>query len=380
MSRSLEILDALVAFETVSRRPNAELIGYLCGLLDDHGIAYELVGEADGSRVNLFASVGPAERPGVVLSGHTDVVPVEGQDWQRAPFRLTAEAGRLYGRGTTDMKGFLACAMDAALTAAGRDLKMPLHLAFSYDEEIGCVGVRHLLDHLADKPVKPRFCIVGEPTELAIATGHKGKTALEADCRGKEVHSALAPQGINALHLAADFIQLLRRTQAEIAESGARDGDYDVPYSTLHAGVAKGGTALNIVPNRCLIAFEIRNLKSDDPQAILAKLERGTAEILKSYPAEADIRITETNSYPGLDTPPDAEVVAFIKALTGANSTNKVAFGTEAGLFDRRLGVPCVVCGPGSMAQGHKPDEYIARSQLAACEAMLARLLERLCA
>lgn len=380
MSRTLEILEKLIGFETVSRRPNVDLIDYLATLLDEQAIPYERVASEDGSKANLFATVGPADRPGVVLSGHTDVVPVEGQDWRRAPFRLESDGGRLYGRGTTDMKGFVACAMNAALSAAGRDLQTPLHLAFSYDEEIGCVGVLHLLEHLADKPVKPRFCIIGEPTELAIATGHKGKTALRADCRGKEVHSALAPQGINALYLAADFLQLLRDTQAEITANGARDGDYDIPYSTLHAGVMSGGTALNIVPNHCHIEFEIRNLKSDDPTAILSGLRVGVSKILEGYPPEAAIDMEVTNSYPGLDTPPDAAVVAFVKALTGANSTNKVAFGTEAGLFDQRLGVPSVVCGPGSMAQGHKPDEFIALSQIEACEAMLDRLLDRLCA
>ena len=374
-----EILERLIAFETVSRRPNAALIGYVRELLDASNIPYQLVSNETGSNINLFATVGPADRPGVVLSGHTDVVPVDGQDWRRSPFRLTEEDGRLYGRGTADMKGFVACALQAALKAAQRDLKMPLHLAFSYDEEIGCVGVRHLLERLAELPVRPRFCLIGEPTELAIASGHKGKTALSADCRGQEVHSALAPKGINALHLAADFLQLLRRTQVQIVESGARDEDYDIPYSTLHAGVIQGGTALNIVPNHCRIDFEIRNLKADDPTAILAELQSGTAEILKTYPPEATIELAVTNSYSGLDTPPDAEVIAFVKALTGANSTTKVAFGTEAGLFDQRLGVPSVVCGPGSMDQGHKPDEFITLSQLKACEAMLERLIDRLC-
>jgi acetylornithine deacetylase len=380
MPTTIEILEKLIAFETISRRPNVDLIDYLRGLLAAKAIPCQMIANDSGSNINLFATIGPPERPGVVLSGHTDVVPVEGQNWSLDPFRLTERGGRLYGRGTADMKGFLACAVQAALKAAERDLKTPIHLALSYDEEIGCVGVRRMLDRLADHPVRPLFCIVGEPTELAVATGHKGKVALRATCHGKEVHSALAPSGVNAIHLASDFIQVLRDRQRQLVESGRHDDDYDVPHSTLHAGIISGGTALNIVPNLCRVDFEIRNLKQDDPAEILAGIEAATEKILEDYPSEARIKIETTNSYPGLDTPADAEVVAFVKALTGANSTTKVAFGTEGGLFSARLGVPSVVCGPGSMAQGHKPDEFIARSQMEDCEAMLDRLIDRLSA
>jgi acetylornithine deacetylase len=380
MPTTIEILEKLISFETISRRPNVDLIDYLRGLLAAKAIPCQMIANDSGSNINLFATIGPPERPGVVLSGHTDVVPVEGQNWSLDPFRLTERGGRLYGRGTADMKGFLACAVQAALKAAERDLKTPIHLALSYDEEIGCVGVRRMLDRLADHPVRPLFCIVGEPTELAVATGHKGKVALRATCHGKEVHSALAPSGVNAIHLASDFIQVLRDRQRQLVESGRHDDDYDVPHSTLHAGIISGGTALNIVPNLCRVDFEIRNLKQDDPAEILAGIEAATEKILEDYPSEARIKIETTNSYPGLDTPADAEVVGFVKALTGANSTTKVAFGTEGGLFSARLGVPSVVCGPGSMAQGHKPDEFIARSQLEDCEAMLDWLIDRLSA
>jgi acetylornithine deacetylase len=261
MPTTIEILDRLIAFETISRRPNVDLIDYLRGLLAAKAIPCQMIANESGSNINLFATIGPPERPGVVLSGHTDVVPVEGQNWTCDPFRLTQRDGRLYGRGTADMKGFLACAVQAALKAAERDLKTPIHLALSYDEEIGCVGVRRMLDRLADLPVRPLFCIVGEPTELAVATGHKGKVALRATCHGKEVHSALAPSGVNAIHLASDFIQVLRDRQRQLVESGRHDDDYDVPHSTLHAGIISGGTALNIVPNLCRVDFEIRNLK-----------------------------------------------------------------------------------------------------------------------
>ncbi len=315
-----------------------------------------------------------------MLSGHTDVVPVDGQNWSVEPFRLTEREGRLYGRGTTDMKGFVACALRAMMLAADRNLTKPLHLALSYDEEIGCIGVRRLLDTLETAPDRPGFCIVGEPTELSVATGHKGKIAARAICKGLEVHSALAPQGVNAIHLAADFIQALRALQLELAEGGARDDDYDVPYSTVHAGIIQGGTALNIVPNRCVIDFEIRHLKADDPADLLSRIEAAAATITRHHEEGCGISVEIVNQYPGLDTPSDVEVVSFVKSLTGANATTKVAFGTEGGLFDARLGIPTVVCGPGSMAQGHKPDEFIEASQIAACDRFLETLLNRMSA
>ena len=337
--------------------------------------------DATGQKANLYATIGPADRPGVMLSGHTDVVPVDGQDWTVDPFALTARDGRLYGRGTADMKGFLACALNAARLAADRQLATPLHLALSHDEEVGCIGVRRLLDVMEAMPLRPAFCIVGEPTSMAVARGHKGKLAARATCLGRGGHSALAPLALNAVHLACDLVGEIRRKQAGIADHGAADNDYDVPYTTLHVGRIEGGVALNIVPSLCEVEFEIRNLAEDDPQAILAEIraaaERLAGEARKQAP-EAAIGIEVTNAYPGLDTPEDAAVVAFVRSLTGANRTIKVAFGTEGGLFAERLGIPTVVCGPGSMAQGHKPDEFIATEQLARCDAMLAALLDRL--
>ncbi len=378
---SVDILERLVAFPTVSRQPNRELIDFVRALLADHGIECLLVPDESGTRSNLYATVGPADRPGVMLSGHTDVVPVEGQDWTLDPFRLTRKEGRLYGRGTADMKGFVACALAAAAAASRRELKAPLHLALSYDEEIGCVGVRRLIALLEAAPQRPAFCIVGEPTAMAVATGHKGKTALRATCIGREGHSALAPLAVNAVYLASDLIAAIRAMQTRLAESGAGDDDYDIPYTTLHVGTIQGGVALNIVPNRCELEFEIRNLAEDDPQEFLQALGQAAdaiAEKARAVAPEASISIETVNAYPGLSTPPDAEVVRFVKSLTGANRTIKVAFGTEAGLFSERLGLQAVVCGPGSMAQGHMPDEYVTLDQMARCDAMLAGLLDRL--
>jgi acetylornithine deacetylase len=380
---SNDILERLIAFPTVSRDSNLGLVRWVGERLAEAGVDSAMVGDATGAKANLYATIGPADRPGVMLSGHTDVVPVDGQAWTRPPFALTRRDGRLYGRGAADMKGFVACALAAALRAARRRLRAPLHLALSYDEEVGCIGVRRLIDVLAEAPVRPAFCIVGEPTSMAVATGHKGKTALRATCVGREAHSALAPLAVNALHLGCDLVAAIRARQAEIAASGARDGEYDVPYTTLHVGRMSGGTALNIVPNRCEVELEIRNLAADDPGALVDGLRRDAARIAEAarrQAAEADVRIEVENSYPGLGTPPDAAVVAFVKSLTGANATTKVAFGTEGGLFSERLGIPTVVCGPGSMAQGHRPDEYVTEEQMARCDAMLDALLDRLAA
>lgn len=378
---STEILKELIAFDTTSINPNMDLMRYIVDLLSQYDIHSKLIPNKEGNKANLYATVGSLELSGVMLSGHTDVVPIDGQNWTRPAFKLTRENDLLYGRGTTDMKGFIACSLHAAIVASKRDLKTPLHLAFSYDEEIGCVGVRSMIDMLEKAPVKPAMCIVGEPTSLSVATGHKGKTGMYANCRGREGHSALAPYALNALHLATDFINALRKIQSELEESGGRDGDYDVPYTTVHAGIINGGVALNIVPNFCRVAFEIRNIAEDNPDEILQRIKHEAqviTNLAKQHAEEANIEIEIFNTYPGLNTSPDAKVVDFVKSLTGANSTCKVAFGTEGGLFSQKLGIPTVICGPGSMSQGHKPDEFIEVGQINKCDRMLSKLVEHL--
>ena len=374
------ILQRLLSFDTTSSNPNMDLMLYVHELLAQHGIAAVLIPDATGGKANLYASVGPEGQGGVMLSGHTDVVPVLGQNWTVPPFAMTERDGRIYGRGATDMKGFVACAIAALLHAADQPLQVPLHLALSYDEEVGCMGVRSLVEMLETAPLRPRMCIVGEPTAMQVATGHKGKIALRATCIGREGHSALAPLALNALHLAADFVTAVRGLQARVAATGLSDGDYDVPYTTLHIGKLNGGVQVNIVPNTAVIDFEIRSLAGEDTDALIADLraaaEAITAPLRAAFP-EAEIRIERLWDYPGLGTPSDAGVVNFVKALTGANGTIKVAFGTEGGLFDARLGIPTVICGPGSMAQGHKPDEYVSLEQLERCEAMLSALVAR---
>tara|TARA_R110002110_G_scaffold154154_6_gene347927 strand:+ start:2263 stop:3417 length:1155 start_codon:yes stop_codon:yes gene_type:complete len=378
--RARAILERLIEFDTVSHKSNLGLMAYVADLLRGAGIDSTLIPDATGEKANLFAVVGPADVPGVVLSGHVDVVPVEGQTWTRPPFELTQEGTRLYGRGTTDMKGFDACAIALMLQAAERRLKVPLILALSHDEEVGCRGVGSMIDAMAAWPVQPRLCIVGEPTGLLAAIGHKGKVALRVTCTGRSAHSSTAPLALNAIHLAMDFGQAVRRLQARIAAEGPFDIEYDVPYTTLHLGKISGGVQVNIVANRSTIDMEIRSLAGHDPALQIAELEAAAQEIVaplrQDFP-EAAIVIERLWQYPGLGTAPGAEVVSFVKGLNGGNGHLKVAYGTEGGMFAERLGLPTVVCGPGSMDQGHMPDEYIEEAQLQRCEAMMIRLLER---
>jgi acetylornithine deacetylase len=374
-------LERLIAFPTVSRDSNLDLIVYVEDVLSRLGIASTLAHSEDGRKANLWATIGPADLPGIVLSGHTDVVPVDGQAWTSDPFRLTAREGKLYGRGSADMKGFIACCLAMAERAVKAPLKTPINFAFSYDEEIGCVGVRRLLDLLKDAPVKPRLCIVGEPTLMQAVTAHKGKLGFRVTAHGLEAHSSLAPTGVNAIYMAMDLIAAIRKFQEQIAEHGLRDGDYEVAYTTLHVGKMQGGEVMNIVPNRAVFDFEIRYLPEDDARAIVAQIRQAAETIAATYRdvfADARFDFADLQSYPAMNTPVDSEAVKFVHALTGGNSTGKITFGTEGGLFQSVLGTPAVVCGPGNIAVAHKPDEYVSEAQLAACDAMLARLVEKL--
>jgi acetylornithine deacetylase len=381
MTESIRFLDTLIAFPTVSRDSNLALIGYVEQVLGDCGAETRRIASEDGRKANLYAVLGPAGVPGVMLSGHTDVVPVDGQEWSGDPFRLRRRDGRLYGRGSADMKGFIACVLALARCAAGRTLTTPLVIALSYDEEVGCLGVRRMLDMMEGLPVRPRCCIIGEPTEMQVVTAHKGKAALRVECSGVACHSSLAPNGLNAVHLAADMIAGLRQLQDQIARSGRRDGDYEIPYTTIHVGRIEGGTALNIVPNACSLDMEIRHLPQDDIDDLLRAVGSVGARVADAARArfpQADVALHPVSSYPALDTPPDSEVVSFVRGLTGSNSLGKMSFGTEGGLYQKQLAVPTVVCGPGSIAQAHKPDEYIAEDQLAQCDQAFQRLLAAL--
>ncbi|TMS56786.1 acetylornithine deacetylase [Imbroritus primus] len=384
-STSVSLLETLVSFASVSLTPNIGLIHKVQEILAEAGIASTLAPDPeDPTRSNLFATVGPEGVPGVLLSGHTDVVPVEGQPWTSPPFEATHRDGRIYGRGTSDMKGFVACAIMAMVAAAKRPLKRPLQLALSFDEEIGCVGVRHLLRRLEGSLPAPYLCIVGEPTLMRIGTGHKGKAAYRAVCCGQAGHSGLAPRFFNAIHMASDLVASMRDVQRELAESGPREEGYGVPYTTVHAGVIKGGRALNIVPSECEVSFEIRNVSEDKPEAILQRiLERLTARVQNEAldPAAPLPEIQMTNSYPSLNTREDSPAVdLLVSLLPPGTPCTKVDYGSEGGLFKQSWNeTPVLICGPGSIEVAHKADEYVELTQIEACDRMLAGLVDFLC-
>ena len=379
---SRALLERLIGFATVSRDSNLELIEFIREYLAGFGVASELFHNAEGTKANLFASIGPRDRGGVVLSGHTDVVPVDGQAWTVEPFRLTERNGRLYGRGTADMKGFIACVLAAVPNLVQRPLQVPVHLAFSYDEEVGCLGVRSMLAELEKRPHKPTLCLIGEPTELKPVLGHKGKLAMRCEVHGAACHSAYAPYGVNAIEYAARLIGHLGDIGARLAQPEHHDARFDPPFSTVQTGLIKGGRALNIVPAECAFDFEVRALPGFDAQSVADELQRyAAAQLLprmQAVSATSDIRLQALSAYPGLATPPDSEAARLLARLCGASDFGTVAFGTEGGLFDG-AGIPTVVCGPGSMEQGHKPDEFVSVEQLQGCDALLQRLADYLC-
>lgn len=378
---SRDLLERLIGFATVSRDSNLELITFIRDYLAGFGVDSELFHNAEGTKANLFATIGPRDRGGVVLSGHTDVVPVDGQAWTVEPFRLTEQDGRLYGRGAADMKGFIASVLAAVPAFLARPLNLPVHLAFSYDEEVGCLGVRSMLADLHKRAHKPRLCLIGEPTELKPVLGHKGKLAMRCQVQGAACHSAYAPYGVNAIEYAARLIGKLGEIGAALAQPQQHDARFDPPFSTVQTGVIKGGRALNIVPAECEFDFEVRALPGFEAQVVADELETfAQAELvpqMRAVHAEAGIRLQPLSAYPGLATAADSEAARVLALLSGSSVFGTVAFGTEGGLFEQ-AGIPTVVCGPGSMEQGHKPDEFVSLEQLQGCDAMLLRLVEYL--
>ena len=377
----VEMLERLVAFDTVSRNSNLELVEFVRGYLDELGVPYTVTYDGERRKANVFATIGPADRPGIILSGHTDVVPVDGQAWDTDPFRLTERDGKLYGRGACDMKGYDAVMLAMVPRFLEADLKTPIHLALSYDEEVGCIGVRQMIADLERAELKPIACIVGEPSSMQPITGHKGAKTMRCEVRGFEVHSSLAPRGVNAVEAAAELITHLKSMARRTAKSGPFVEGFDPPHTTVHTGPIQGGTAHNIVPKDCVFTFEFRVVPGDDPEALFAEVEsvaRTRIEPeMKAIEPGTGIHFFDRSSYPGLATSEDAEVTSLVKSLTGANRAGKVSYGTEAGLF-AAAGIPSIICGPGSIEQAHKPNEFVTRAQMDECERFLWRLCERL--
>jgi acetylornithine deacetylase len=380
MMDSVALIRTLVGFPTVSRDSNLDLIDFVRGLLKELDAEVRLTFDDEHRKANLFATVGPRTSGGLVLSGHTDVVPVEGQAWDTDPFSLTEIDGRLYGRGTSDMKSFLAIALALLPRYAGR-LERPLHLAFSYDEEVGCIGVGRLIADLVRAGIKPDGCVVGEPTWMSPVIAHKGKRSYRCNVRGLAAHSAYAPKAVNAVEAAAEAIAYLKRMARRLRDSGPYDHAFDVAYTTAHTGVIRGGTALNIVPHECSFDFEFRHLPGDDPEALFAELQayvdRELLPEMRAVDARSGFEFVQLSEIPSLDTTAETAIVGLVQELSGSSEIGKVSYGTEASQF-QRAGIPTVVCGPGSIEQAHKPNEYITLEQVRKCEDFLEQLMERL--
>ncbi len=379
---SIRLIRELIAFPTVSRDSNLQLIDYVRELLRPLDADLRLTFDHDRRKANLFATLGPRGEPGIVLSGHTDVVPVDGQQWSSDPFVLAEREGRLYGRGTSDMKSFIACVLALVPDYVNRGLKTPLHLAFSYDEEVGCLGVRELLGDMVNAGIRPRSCIVGEPTEMRPVIAHKGKQSYRCTVRGLAAHSAYAPYGVNAVEAAAEAVTFLKQLARRHRDRGPYDRGFDIAYTTVHTGVIRGGTALNIVPQDCVFDFEFRNLPGDDPERLRAEFESHLRTVIEPEMHAVDPRtgftIKKLSEIPALDTGAEAEITALVQEFSRCEETVKVSFGTEASQF-QVAGVPTVVCGPGSIREAHKPDEFVTLEQVARCERFLRGLMARCC-
>ncbi|MEO0428477.1 MAG: acetylornithine deacetylase [Pseudomonadota bacterium] len=378
--RAVEILTALIGFDTVSSKSNLALIDWVERYLTEHGVESQRVADATEEKANLIATIGPSDTPGYVLSGHTDVVPVIGQPWTGDPFTARIKDGRVYGRGACDMKGYLACVLAMVPEMLAAPLARPLHILFSYDEEVGCIGVRTALERVAAWPVRPLGCFVGEPTSSAVIVGHKAKRSYRAVARGTTAHSSLAPSAVNAVSYAARLISHIGEMAAEFERSGARDDLYDVPFTTPHVGAVHGGDVVNIVPDRCEFVFEVRAIAADDPDAVIERIIAHAREVLepemRSRAPGAGFDFELMSAIDGLDTAPEHALVALAKRLAGKNAHAKVAYGTEAGFFGSIADIPAVVIGPGSIDQAHKADEWVAISELTNCTDLLAGLID----
>ncbi|WP_444633784.1 acetylornithine deacetylase [Cupriavidus oxalaticus] len=381
---ALEWTQRLVAYDTTSRHSNLGLIETVRDHFLTKGLKPHLSYNPQQDKANLFVTVPAANgdtNGGIVLSGHTDVVPVDGQDWSTDPFRPVIRDGKLYGRGTCDMKGFIGTSLSLLPTILDAKLREPVHYALSFDEEIGCMGAPYLLAELRERGVTPGGCIVGEPTSMRVIVAHKGINAYRCCVKGQAAHSSLTPRGVNAIEYAARLICFIRDIADEFKANGPYDQAFDVPYTTAQTGTIQGGIALNTIPALCEFVFEFRNLPGVDPEAIYARIHAYASDVLlpkmRAEHADAGLTLSKIAAAPSLDVAEQAAITQLVRALTADRDTNKVAYGTEAGLF-QRAGIPAVVCGPGDIQQAHKPDEFVALEQLAACEGFLHKVVDSL--
>jgi acetylornithine deacetylase len=379
---SRAMIDRLIAFNTVSRDSNLGLIEWVRDYLQGFGAKTRLTHDASGKKANLFATLGDSKKPGLVLSGHTDVVPVDGQNWDTDPFAATERDGRLYARGSADMKGFIGIILAQApkFIAALNDnrLEAPLHYALSYDEEVGCLGVRGLIADLEEQGIRPAGCVVGEPTSMQPIIAHKGTHRFRCAVHGREAHSSYVTHGVNAIEYAARLVVFIRQLADRLAQLEQRDYGFTVPYSTLSTGLIQGGIAANVVPKDCVFQFDMRTLPQAKPDALYQEIHR-YAEVLaaemRGIDASAGIDLQWVSQTVGLAAAESDAIVQWAMQLSRNPTVGKVSYGTEAGLF-QKMGVPTVICGPGDIAEAHRPNEFVALDQLAQCETFMDRILE----
>jgi len=376
------MIDRLIAFNTVSRDSNLGLIEWVRDYLHSHGAKTRLTHDASGKKANLFATLGDSPKPGLILSGHTDVVPVDGQHWDTDPFVATEIGGKLFARGSADMKGFIGVILSQApqFVAAlnSRRLDAPLHYALSYDEEVGCLGVRGLIRDLEENGIRPAGCVVGEPTSMQPIIAHKGTHRFRCSVQGREAHSSYVTHGVNAIEYAARLIVYIRQIADRLAQLEQRDYGFTVPYSTLSTGLIRGGIAANVIPKECDFQFDMRTLPQASPDALYQEI-RAYAETLaqemRAIDPQSGIDLVWASQTVGLAAAETDAIVQWAMQLSKNPSVGKVSYGTEAGLF-QKMGVPTVICGPGDIAEAHRPNEYVALEQLAQCEAFMNRILE----
>ena len=372
---TVELLAKLISFDTTSRNSNLPLIEWIEAYLNSHDIAHLRVDYAEG-KTNLYATIGPDVAGGIVLSGHTDVVPVDGQRWLSDPFTLTGRDGKFFARGTADMKGFIACCLAVLPYFKALPLKTPIHFAFSCDEEVGCKGVRPLVAHMRDHLKRPRAIFVGEPTMMQVVNAHKSAVTFSTEVKGHEAHSSLTHKGVNAIMVAAEVIHEINALRKELIGAGDPTGRFDPPYSTIHIGLISGGTAKNIIPRHCDFQWETRLLPTADRSLVPDRIEALRLRLepaMKAVSQDIGISTRTVNEVPGLRPDRGSEAESMALHAAGANATHAVSYCTEAGLF-QEIGIASIICGPGNIEQAHKPDEFIEISQLKLCEAYLQKL------
>jgi acetylornithine deacetylase len=376
-----ELLERLVAFDTTSRNSNLPLIDFIRAYLDGLGVGYRVSTDQSGQKANLHAIVGPRTAGGVALSGHVDTVPVDGQAWTGNPFVLRRRDDRLIARGACDMKGFVAACLAALPDLKARELRRPLHLFISFDEEVGCQGARRLIEDLEASGLKPDMCVVGEPSGMQPILAHKGKFDLHVTVRGRTGHSSAPSLGVNAVQAAGEAIAWVSHEARRLAAEGPFEPGFEPPHTTVHVGTVRGGTILNIIPEHAEFTMEWRFIPGDSPtrhmQRMQAHIASAIEPAMRAVDADCGFSYEVSLEMPGMALPADHPLTAAVKQITGSNSVGKVSYGTEGGFF-QNAGIPTIICGPGHIAQAHQPDEWIAASEIEACDRFIRRLADRL--